>query len=302
MLRFVLAISVSLVTAAVYGPLALRWRRRVRVRREILRLVAAVRLEPYHAAVLRGESTEAAGAELVLDGYLRIDGEGAAFLTEEGRDPARTPAHPLPAALLEAVRRHDPEPVSLGWIDWCDEEYRRRSGAYGNERRDLLPDLPKMPDGEGNRLLACCGCVGIVLTMFFWVMASVLLVAERPHGIREWACAVVAGLGLVALLCAEKAHREVRARTECGDPLGDLIRTEAHPAFEALDEGQRLRVLRSSADHSRWRGVDQVVVEESDDEDDEDDEWLDDKIWWEDAYEYRASDEDEPEARGPSSG
>ncbi|MFF4433557.1 hypothetical protein ACFYZ4_30935 [Streptomyces sp. NPDC001513] len=295
MLRYVLAISVSLVTAAVYGPLALRWRRRARIRREILRLVAAVRPEPYHAAVLRGEATEAAAAELVLDGYLGIDGEGAAFLTEEGRDHTRPPAHPLPAALLDALRRHDPQPVSLGWIAWSDEEYRRRCGAYGAERADLLPELPKMPDGEGNRLPACCGCVGIVLTMFFWCLASVLLVAERPHGVREWACAVVAGLGLLALLGAEKAHRKVRARTECGDPLGDLIRAEPHPAFAALDEQQRLDVLRSSADHFTWRGVDQIVVADDEDEDDEDGEWLDDKVWWEDAYEYRATDEDEPE-------
>ncbi|MER6318209.1 hypothetical protein ABT237_31240 [Streptomyces sp. NPDC001581] len=193
--------------------------------------------------------------------------------------------------------------MSLGWIAWSDEEYRRRRSAYGNERADLLPELPKMPDGEGNRLPACCGCVGIVLTMFFWCLASVLLVAERPHGVREWTCAVVAGLGLLALLGAEKAHREVRARTECGDPLGDLIRAEPHPAFEALDEQQRLDVLRSSADHFTWRGVDQIVVtEDEDDEDDEDDEWLDDKVWWEDAYEYRATDEDEPETRGASSG
>ncbi|MEU9164039.1 hypothetical protein AB0D29_27675 [Streptomyces sp. NPDC048424] len=302
MLRFVLAISVSLVTAAVYGPLALRWRRRVRIRREILRLVATVDPEPYHAALLRNEATEAAAAELLLDGCLRIDGEGAAFLTEEGRDPARTPVHPLPAALLDAVRRHDPEPVSIGWIDWCDEEYLRRRSAYRNERDALLPDLPRMPDGEGNKLLACCGCVGIVLVMFFWVLASVLLVAERPHGVREWACAAVAAVGLAALAFAEKAHREVRARTECGDPLGDLIRAEPHPAFAALDEEQRLLVLRSIGDRTTGRGADQVAEAEDEGDEDEDDEWLDDKVWWEDAYEYRAADEDEPEAKGSSSG
>ncbi|MFE9930522.1 hypothetical protein [Streptomyces sp. NPDC005533] len=305
MLRFVLALSVSLVTAAVYGPIGLRWRRRARIRRAIRRLVAAVDPEPYHAALLRDEATGAAAAELVLGGYLRIDAEGAAFLTEEGRDPARTPVHPLPAALWEAVRRHDPEPVSIGWIHRSDGEYRGRLSAYARERDALLPVLPKMPDGEGSKLSACCGCVGIVLVMFFWCLAGVLLVAERPHGVREWACAVVAGLGLVALLFAERAGRTVRAGTECGDPLGDLIRAEPHPAFEALDEEQRIHVLRSAGDHT-WRGADQVV--EEDDGQDEDDAWLDDKVWWEDAYEYRAADEDElepepkPEPRGPSSG
>ncbi|MCX4539216.1 hypothetical protein [Streptomyces sp. NBC_01565] len=300
MLQLVLAISVSVVTTAVYGPIGLRWRRRARIRREVLRLVAALHLEPYHAALLRNEATEAAAAELVLDGYLQIDGEGAACLTEEGRDPGRTPSHPLPAALLEAVHRHDPEPVSIGWIDWYDVEYVERRSAYGSERDALLPDLPQMPDGEGSRLLACCSCVGIVLVMFFWCLAGVLLLAERPHGVREWACAAVAALGLAALAFAERAGRAVRARTEYGDPLGDLIRAEPHPAFAALDEQQRFHVLRSIGDHSKWRGADQIADE--DDEDDEDDEWLDDKVWWEDAYEYRAADEDEPEATPPRSG
>ncbi|MFE9483577.1 hypothetical protein ACFYNM_33885 [Streptomyces spororaveus] len=300
MLQLVLALSVSVVTVAVYGPVALRWRRRTLVRRETLRLVASVRLEPYHAALLRNEATASAAAELLLAGYLRIDAEGAAFLTEEGRDPGRTPAHPLPAALLEAVRRHDPEPVSIGWIDRCDEAYAARRGAYAGGRGALLPALPRMPDGEGNRLLACCGCVGIVLVMFFWSIAGVLLLAERPHGVREWACAAVAALGLAALASAEKAGRVVRERTECGDPLGDLARAEPHPAFAALDEQRRLLVLRSIADYYRWQGADRVVVEAEHD-DDEDDEWLDDKVWWEDAYEYRAADEDGPGAR-PSTG
>ncbi|WP_030294433.1 hypothetical protein [Streptomyces katrae] len=300
MLQLVLALSVSVVTAAVYGPIGLRWRRRARIRREVLRLVAALELEPYHAALLRNEATEAAAAELVLGGYLRIDGEGAAFLTEEGRDPAGAPAHPLPAALLEAVRRHDPEPVSLGWIDWCDQGYVERRSAYGKVRDARLPDVRRMPDGEANRLPACCGCVGIVLVMFFWVLAGVLLLAERPHGAREWACAAVAALGLVALAFAGRAGREVRARTECGDPLGDLVRAEPHPAFAALDEQQRRHVLRSIGDRYRWRGADAVACEG------EDDEWLDDKVWWEDAYEYRAADEAEAEPEGdaapPSTG
>ncbi|MCX4802674.1 hypothetical protein OG594_13555 [Streptomyces sp. NBC_01214] len=306
MRQFALAILVSAVTAAVYGPIALLWWRRARVRSRMLRLVAAVELEPYHKALLRQEATEAAAAELVLTGYLRIDEEGAAFLTEQGRDPARAPAHPLPAALLDAVRRHDPEPVSTGWIGWSDEEYLERRSAYRSEREPLLPELPRMPDGRGNVFLACCTCVGIALVMLFWLLASALLVTSRPHGLREWAWAVVAALGLSALLLAEKAGRVVRERTECGDPLGDLIRAEPHPAFAALDERQRSLVLRSNEDGGRWRGVDRIVeedVDEDDEDDDEDDEWLDDKVWWEDAYEYRAADEDEPGAPGrPSSG
>ncbi|MFB7173531.1 hypothetical protein ACFCYM_22300 [Streptomyces sp. NPDC056254] len=289
MLRLVLALWASAMAVAVYVPIGLRWRRRTRIRREVLRLVAMIDLEPYHAALLRNEAIEAAAAELVLAGHLRIDAEGAVFLTEQGRDRARTPAHPLPTALLEAVRRHDPEPVSLGWIDWNDEELRRRSGAYRAERDTLLPELPRLPHDKRNQLLDCCACLGIVFVMMSWSVVGVLLVFEWPQGPRQWACAVVAACGLVALAFAERAGREVRERTDCGDPLGDLARASPHPAFGALDEERRTLVLRSLGERYRWRGADTVVPENED----EADEWLDDKVWWEDAYAYRAAEEDE---------
>ncbi len=187
--------------------------------------------------------------------------------------------------------------MSIGWIDWCDEEYVQRRSTYRSERDALLPDLPRMPDGEGNRLLACCACLGLFFVMISWGLVGVLLVAERPQGVWEWACAAVAALGLVALAFAEKAGREVRERTECGDPLGDVIRAEPHPAFAALDEQQRFHVLRSIGERAKRRGAEEDVEDGEDD-----DEWLDDKVWWEDAYEYRAADQDGPEATPPSNG
>ncbi|MFF4420767.1 hypothetical protein ACFY04_08255 [Streptomyces sp. NPDC001549] len=94
MLQLVLAVFAFTVAAAVYAVIGLRWWRRARTRRTILGLVAALDLEPYHVAALKSEE---AAAELLLDGYLDIDGAGAARLTEEGREPGRTPpAHPLP--------------------------------------------------------------------------------------------------------------------------------------------------------------------------------------------------------------
>ncbi|MCX4584225.1 hypothetical protein [Streptomyces sp. NBC_01481] len=246
MLQLVLAASVFTVAAAVYGAIGLGWRRRARIRREILGLVATLDLEPYHAAAMESRATEAAAAELLLGGYLDIDGEGAALLTEAGRAPGRPPAHPLPAALLEAVRRHDPEPVSIGWIDGCDEEYVARRHAYRSERDALLPEIPRMPDGEGRQLLACCACMGVTLLLSFWCLAGVLLVMARPHGVLEWAAA-----GPAALWFANDAHQAVRARTACEDPLGDRIRAELHPSLAALDEQQRFHVLRSIGAESR---------------------------------------------------
>ncbi|MEU7070134.1 hypothetical protein AB0B30_03735 [Streptomyces narbonensis] len=290
MIQLVLAAAVLTVAASVYGAIGLRWRRRARIRREILELVAALDFEPYHAAALKSGATEAAAAELLLGGYLDIDGEGAVLLTERGRAFGRTPVHPVPAALLEAVRRHDPEPVSMGWIDCYDEEYRARRGTYRSERDAQLPEIPRMPDGEGRQPLACCACVGVVLLLVFWVVAAMLLVMARPHGVLEWVTATGAALGLAALWFAEGANKGVGARTACDDPLGDRLRDERHPAVAALDEQQRLHVLGSVEDRSRWRGVDRVV----DGDGDEDDEWDDD--WWPDAYHYRAADnDDEPD-------
>ncbi|MFJ3924308.1 hypothetical protein [Streptomyces sp. NPDC090022] len=302
MLPFVLAAAVYAAAAAVYAAIGLWWWRRARVRREILRIVAALDLAPYDAAVLRKGASEAAAAELVLDGYLRIDAEGAAFLTERGRDVDRTPAHPAPAALLEAVRRHDPEPVSIGWLDWQDEAYGQWRAGYLKEREEQLPELPRMP-GEEEGVSGCGSCVAVVALLCLWVVAVNLLVESRPQGVLEWAAAVLTGLGLVSFLFADDAGKAARARTECGEALEDRIRAVPHPALAALAEEQRRYLLRSVGDHWRWRGVDAVAEEGGGeaDGDDEDDEWLDDKVWWEDAYEYRASDEEaarDPEPPG----
>ncbi|MFF4444049.1 hypothetical protein [Streptomyces sp. NPDC001502] len=246
------------MAAAVYAVIGLRWWCRARMRRAILGLVAALGLESCHAASLRSEGVEAAAAELLLGGYLDIDGAGAARLTEEGREPGRTPpAHPLPAALLEAVRRYDPEPVSIGWIDRYDTEFQARRSAYASAWDALLPRIPRIPldPEEGGWTASCCGCVGIILMAYFWIVVGVLLVLVRPHGVLGWLAAVVAAGCLAALWFAEGAGRAVRARTACEDPLGDRVRTEFHPALAALDERRQLRIRRSADDDRRWRGV-----------------------------------------------
>ncbi|MER5414764.1 hypothetical protein [Streptomyces virginiae] len=305
MLQLLLAVSAFTVAAAVYAVIGLRWWRRARLRRAVLGLVAGLELEAYHAAELRSEEIEAAAAELLLGGYLDIDGEGAARLTEAGRDPGRTPpGHPLPAALLDAVRRYDPEPVSIGCIDRYDTEYQIGRRAYARDRDARLPritGIPRTPTHERGRLLDCCGCVGIVLLVGFWCVAGVLLLHAYPHGLREWAASVVAAASLAALGFAEGADRAVRARTACEDPLGDHARKQVHPALAVLDERQRVHVRRSADDDGRWRGAVYEVDDPGEDEDEDDD--LTDEVddWW-DAYHYRAADEDGEDEEDRSDG
>lgn len=83
--------------------------------------------------------------------------------------------------MLEAVRRHDPEPVSIGWIERHDEEYAALRFAHREEREALLPVPPQLSAGEGGRLRDCCGCVGVVLLVVCWLAAAELLVVSRPH-------------------------------------------------------------------------------------------------------------------------
>jgi hypothetical protein len=217
-----------------------------------------------------------------------------ALLTDAGRDPHRTPVHPLPAALLEAVRRHDPEPVSIGWVDCFDEEYVTRRRAYLGEQDALLPEIPRMPDGEGRSLLACCSCMGVIMLIYFWCVAAMLLVMTRPHGALAWAAAVVAAAGLAALWYADDANKAVNARTACEDPLGDRCRAESHPSLAALDEQQRVHVRTSIRDRSRWPGTDHELGEDEYEAAGAGDDWLDD-YWWADAYRYRAPDDEEAE-------
>ncbi|WP_405787557.1 hypothetical protein OG753_06435 [Streptomyces sp. NBC_00029] len=91
MLQLVLAVSVFIVAGAVYAGIGVRWCWRARRRRGILGRVAALELDPYHVAARKYRETEAAAAELLLGGYLDIDGKGAAHLTGAGRDIGRPP-------------------------------------------------------------------------------------------------------------------------------------------------------------------------------------------------------------------
>ncbi|WP_371646350.1 hypothetical protein OG974_11435 [Streptomyces sp. NBC_00597] len=291
-----LAAVVSAVTAAVYAVIGLRGRRGSRIHREAVALVDALDLDPYHVASLKNEATEAAAAELLLDRYVDVDAEGAVWLAGAGHEPDRAPAHPVPAALLAAVRRHDPVPVSLGWIERGDEAYREATAAHRAEQDARLPATPRIPQPADGCVRSCTSCTGLVLLLMVWVGAGIVVLAAHHQGVLEWGATVVTALCLAALWRAEAVAKGIRDRTAGKNPLDQRLREQTHPAQAALDGEQRRRLLLSKGDRTRWRGLDGGV-----DEDDGPDEWggLDLEEHWDlgpDAYRYVAAADETAEA------
>ncbi|MFJ3203522.1 hypothetical protein [Streptomyces sp. NPDC086989] len=289
-----LAALVSAVTAAVYAVIGLQGRRRARIHREAVALVAALDLDPYHVAALKNEATEAAAAELLLDRYVDVDPEGAVWLAGAGHEPGRAPAHPVPAALLAAVRRHDPAPVSLGWIEWGDEEYRAATAAHRAEQHAHLPELPRTPQPADGCVRSCCGCTGLVLLLMVWAGAGIVVLEAHHQGVLEWGATVVTALCMAALWRAEAVAQRIRDRTSGRSPLDERVREQTHPAQAALDGEQRRRLLLSKGDRTRWRGLDGGTDEDGDGDLAD---WggLDPDEHWDlgpDAYRYASADEE----------
>ncbi|MEU8837580.1 hypothetical protein AB0D97_00400 [Streptomyces roseus] len=288
-----LAALVSAVTVGMYAVIGLRGRRRARTHREAVALVAALDLDPYHVAALKNEATEAAAAELLRDRYVDVDAEGAVWLVGAGHEPGRAPAHPVPAALLAAVRRHDPLPVSLGRIEWGDEAYRAATAAHRAEQDARLPELPRMPQPADGCVRSCCGCTGLVLLLMVWAGAGIVVLEAHHEGVLEWGATAVTAVCMTALWRAEAVAQRMRERTSGRGPLDERVREQTHPARAALDGEQRRRLLLSKEDRTRWRGLDGGMDEEGDG-DPVDRGGLDLDEHWDlgpDAYRYVAADE-----------
>ncbi|KUN82915.1 hypothetical protein AQJ64_18225 [Streptomyces griseoruber] len=96
--------------AGVYAVLSVAWWVRDRADHNAAAHLDAVEIDPYHAIATarRTDIDRVAAAELLRTGLIRVDAGGRLSLTDEGADPARTPAHPVPAALLTPLRRSGP--------------------------------------------------------------------------------------------------------------------------------------------------------------------------------------------------
>ncbi|MER5779735.1 hypothetical protein ABT144_36655 [Streptomyces sp. NPDC002039] len=254
---FALPASLTVVVCLLYGAVGVRWWHRAAAGRALADAVAGLDVDPYHSAVVTGHATEAAAAELLLDRYAYLDHRGLVRLTKAGRTKGRTPAHPVPAALLEAVRRSHPRPVSPGRIHRHDAVYLERLAAYRRDREATWPRLPRPPGGAPGAdrpCLSACGCL-LLLPLLALMAASAMAVLEsRPHTVAQWASTLATAAALVALWCAEPVHRRMLAATAVPDLPAERHRALPHPALTALDARRTALVHRGLEDRDRPRG------------------------------------------------
>ncbi|MFI8263454.1 hypothetical protein [Streptomyces sp. NPDC085665] len=241
------------VTAALYGLNGVLRRRAALRHRRALDRWAAVLADPYQAAAGRwwpGDAVQAAAARLVLDGLVTVNHRGNLSPAPAATDPARSPGHPLPEALLAALLRRS-APATLGGIVLRDTEFEAA-------RRQFLKARPE--------LLSVDEPVGPTRLVLYLVMAEMLfcvfgLMSARPDGDAEWTAAWAAWAGVIAQIFWFPGYDRARGAGWKGD--ADVVAAthhgSPHPALQALDVRdpeafRRLRVSRLRTRRGRNRG------------------------------------------------
>lgn len=219
---------------------------------------AALLVDPYHAATGRwwpGDDVQAAAARLLLDGLVTVNHRGNLTLTAAGTDPRADAGHPLPNALLAALRRRT-APAPLGNIALRDRAFGTAQEEFHAAcRKRLRSRLPTMPGGTG-RLAALTVWAGLAVI----VWTAITMIGTDPHGPVEGTAATATWFALVAQIVCLVRYGRLRddARREAHLNEG-LIREKAHPALTDLaarhpETAARLRVSRLRTRRRRNRG------------------------------------------------
>ncbi|WP_331738145.1 hypothetical protein [Streptomyces sp. NBC_01276] len=245
------------VTALLYGMLGLRTRQG----RRWWRVVTGRRpapVDPYHAAVGRwslGDDVQAAAAGLLLDGLATVNHRGNLAVTAAGADPGADAGHPLPDALLAALRRRT-APVALGNVVSRDAEFATARAEFHAACRDRLRSrLPVRPGGT-DRLAA--PAVWAVLAVI--VVTAVALIRTDPHGPVEGTAATATWFALVAQIVVLVGYGRLRdANRREADPGAGAAPNDVHPALTELaardpEAAAWLRVSRRRTRRGRNRG------------------------------------------------
>ncbi|MCH0542099.1 hypothetical protein I3F58_21550 [Streptomyces sp. MUM 203J] len=223
---------------------ALRGLRHRRGRAAAERRATMLGMDPYRAAADRRwteDDTQAAAARLLLDGLATVNDRGNLHLTPSGADPARTAGHPLPDALLTALRRRT-VPATLGRI-------AHRDTVFGAAREDFhtawRADLPRSGPDSG-----CLTAAWVLLLVGETAFSVAALLDAAPRGPLQWAAAIASGLALLAQFIWINQFGRPDVRPAESELLAEgPARTALHPALVELASREpqswdRLKVSR----------------------------------------------------------
>lgn len=245
-----LAVAALAGTTVVYALLAVLWSLRARADRAAAAGLDGVYIDPYHAVATAGtpqDADEPAAAALLLEGLLLIDADGRLSAPAGAGDDT---AHPVPAALLDAVRRRGP--VALRGLVW-DSGLRVRRGAFLRERSAALP---RWSGREKDGLGAVAYAVPLVPASF-WAIQLVFRGGPGPTGVGgvllALALTVIAGL----MIAAPLIWLALRFWPDRRDPFrAHCAGLPPHPAMAGLDAEQRGLLRKSRLHREPWERED----------------------------------------------
>ncbi|MFJ6938739.1 hypothetical protein [Streptomyces sp. NPDC101132] len=244
--RLVFALFLAAVAALLHARLALHRRRE----RRLTEWWAARAVDPYHAVHGRWwpqDDVQAAAARLVLDGLVSVTRRGNIAPTPAGADPDRGAGHPLPDALLAALRRRT-APAPLGNVLANDPDFGPARDAFLAACRARLPD----PEPEHR---SCClvvlGAAAVVLQM---VLGIVVLFDRVPRGAVEWVAAALTGVALAAQFVWLVQDDGLRRENEGRDRLAERLAAQGpHPALVELEARHPETAAALAAGRFRFR-------------------------------------------------
>ncbi|MFF4846085.1 hypothetical protein ACFY2G_39780 [Streptomyces collinus] len=217
--RVALACAVVSVTVLLYGAPVVRDRLRSRV--------PAAPVDPYRAAAgrwLTEDDVQAAAARLLLDGLVTINHRGNLALTETGADVARTAGHPLPDALLAALRRRSAA-TTLGIIAFHDPAFRAAHAEFHGASRARRAHTAR----------GCLAATGVLLLTGELAFVIAALFDRLPQGPAQWAATAATGLAALAQLglLARYGGKPGPDRAAACEPY---VPPAPHPALVELSE------------------------------------------------------------------
>jgi uncharacterized protein (TIGR04222 family) len=228
---------IVIIAAAVFGVLALAWRRRDRADRAAAATMESIVIDPWHAAVTQGTTkslTQAAAAELISSGQIRLDDD---VLVHSVDAPDVAPTHPLVTALLDAVRRRQ-RPARLA--DVHDDEQLQHQYAVFVAEQDAR--VPRMAARSSDTVATAAEVAAAVLAFPLAVQIMVVVLGRTDTVPLIGAClaGVVASWAAAVVLMGDWPLRRDHFSAHC--------RTQPAPAaWAASSEEEKRRIGASLA-------------------------------------------------------